>query len=106
MPRQKVSCEDCLAKLEEIIANKPVVILGMSWCQFTGKAKVLARQKYGNGYVAIDIDLNKKTAPSLEDAANLLLTTKYGSSHKTWPRVFINKRFVGGYNDFAAGKKG
>lgn len=83
-------------QVEEMIALRTVVMISKTTCPFCAKAKE-AFQKLGYTNIAV-VELDKLEPAVAQEIQDHMLTL---TGARTVPRVFINKKFVGGGTDIS-----
>ncbi len=85
---------------KKIFKNKyPVVIFGLSYCGFCSSAqRYLDEKKIKYKYYKID-DIYDIFFTKLLELAKTNPELGINLSHKTFPVIFINKKFIGGYTE-------
>jgi glutaredoxin len=84
-----------IPSLQEQIQSKPIVVFTIDKCPFCEKLKKLIASVYhSQNYVFIQLD---KQAPDYNEIRNELIEM---TQAKTYPFVFRDGMYTGGYEDF------
>lgn len=80
--------------------NKDVVFFGLSYCEYCKKTlEVLKKNNISYKYYSIDKYYNI-FFKILYELSLSYPNLQINVSHKTFPVIFVKKRFIGGYTDF------
>lgn len=88
-------------KLYKKISNdkKDVIVFGLSYCEYCKKTlEFLKKNKISFKYYTVDKYYNV-FFNILNDVFKLYPNIGFNQNHKTFPIIFIKKKFIGGYSE-------
>jgi glutaredoxin len=89
------------AKLRGLISNYDVSIFSLSYCPWCMRAKRLTDGMGPRSVVEVDLlmDRGNPMRTTVDAALRAIIKKDAGVDHRTYPKVFICGRFVGGFSD-------